>query len=51
MMAQGSLDILVQRSGATGQGKISFIQNNIYYDAFFLKAIGLLTFICNVACY
>ncbi|KAF8352219.1 hypothetical protein F5887DRAFT_874393 [Amanita rubescens] len=37
----GSLDILVQRSGATGQGKISFIQNNIYYDAFFLKAIVL----------
>ncbi|KAM6500960.1 hypothetical protein JOM56_003974 [Amanita muscaria] len=35
----GSLDILVQRSGSTGQGKVSFIQNNIYYDAFFLKAI------------
>ncbi|KAK2460674.1 hypothetical protein APHAL10511_007144 [Amanita phalloides] len=37
----GSLDLLVQRAGDTGQGKISFIQNNMYYDAFFLKAIVL----------
>ncbi|KAG6328098.1 hypothetical protein ID866_10991 [Astraeus odoratus] len=35
----GTLDILVQRTGAQGEGSISFIQNNFYYDAFFLKAI------------
>ncbi|KAF8626356.1 hypothetical protein AX15_005010 [Amanita polypyramis BW_CC] len=47
----GSLDILVQRSGKTGQGKISFIQNNIYYDAFFLKAIVLNGACNNGWCY
>ena len=31
---------MVQRSGAAGQGKVVLIQNNFYYDAFFLKAIG-----------
>ncbi|KAI6111074.1 hypothetical protein F5141DRAFT_1112387 [Pisolithus sp. B1] len=36
----GTLDILVQRTGAQGEGTVSFIQNNFYYDAFFLKAIG-----------
>jgi integrin alpha FG-GAP repeat containing protein 1 len=33
----GTLDILVQR---TGKEKLSFVQNNFYHDAFFLKAIG-----------
>ncbi|KAI6097916.1 hypothetical protein EV401DRAFT_2040044 [Pisolithus croceorrhizus] len=37
----GTLDILVQRTGAQGEGTVSFIQNNFYYDAFFLKAIVL----------
>lgn len=37
----GTLDIMVQRSGNAGQGKLLFIQNNFYYDAFFLKAIVL----------
>lgn len=37
---QGTLDIMVQRTGEQGQGTIVFIQNNFYYDAFFLKAIG-----------
>lgn len=37
---QGTLDILVQRTGNDKQGTITFIQNNFYYDAFFLKAIG-----------
>ncbi|EIW85541.1 hypothetical protein CONPUDRAFT_118448 [Coniophora puteana RWD-64-598 SS2] len=37
----GSLDLLVQRTGAQGEGSLSFIQNNFYYDAFFLKAIVL----------
>ncbi|WWC70229.1 uncharacterized protein I206_104179 [Kwoniella pini CBS 10737] len=34
----GSLDILVQRSGAQSGERIAFIQNNFYHDAFFLKA-------------
>lgn len=38
---QGSLDIMIQRSGDQGAGKISFIQNNFYHDAFFLKAQGM----------
>ncbi|KAH7099716.1 hypothetical protein BKA62DRAFT_709222 [Auriculariales sp. MPI-PUGE-AT-0066] len=33
----GSLDILVQRSG---KDAITFIQNNFFYDAFWLRAIG-----------
>jgi integrin alpha FG-GAP repeat containing protein 1 len=37
---QGSLDVMVQRSGEQGQGKVTFIQNNFYHDAFFLKAQG-----------
>lgn len=37
----GTLDILVQRTGTQGEGTISFIHNNFYYDAFFLKAIVL----------
>lgn len=39
-MSQGSLDIMVQRTGEQGQGTVLFVQNNFYYDAFFLKAIG-----------
>lgn len=31
---------MVQRTGRQGEGNILFIQNNFYYDAFFLKAIG-----------
>lgn len=41
MDEDGTLDIMVQRTGKQGQGKISFLQNNFYYDAFFLKAIVL----------
>ncbi|EMD34350.1 hypothetical protein CERSUDRAFT_117229 [Gelatoporia subvermispora B] len=37
----GTLDIMVQRTGSQGQGNILFVQNNFYYDAFFLKAIVL----------
>lgn len=37
----GTLDIMVQRTGEQGEGNILFIQNNFYYDAFFLKAIVL----------
>jgi integrin alpha FG-GAP repeat containing protein 1 len=36
----GTLDVLVQRTGKDGQGKLAFVQNNFYHDAFFLKAIG-----------
>ncbi|KAF9239681.1 hypothetical protein BU15DRAFT_74536 [Melanogaster broomeanus] len=37
----GTLDVVVQRTGGQGHGTVSFIQNNFYYDAFFLKAIVL----------
>lgn len=37
---KGTLDIMVQRTGDGGQGTVLFVQNNFYYDAFFLKAIG-----------
>ncbi|TFK88288.1 hypothetical protein K466DRAFT_489199 [Polyporus arcularius HHB13444] len=41
MDEDGTLDIMVQRTGDQDQGNILFIQNNFYYDAFFLKAIVL----------
>lgn len=31
---------MVQRTGQAGHGHVRFVQNNFYYDAFFLKAIG-----------
>ena len=34
---------MVQRTGDAGSGKLLFVQNNFYYDAFFLKAIGTST--------
>ncbi|KAF8520193.1 hypothetical protein BU17DRAFT_46898 [Hysterangium stoloniferum] len=37
----GTLDILVQRSGAQQSGMVTFIRNNFFYDAFFLKAMVL----------
>ncbi|KAM0754773.1 hypothetical protein T439DRAFT_309573 [Meredithblackwellia eburnea MCA 4105] len=38
----GSLDILVQRSGSSGSAReIVFIKNNYFHDAFFLKALVL----------
>ncbi|KAM0792309.1 hypothetical protein ACM66B_004996 [Microbotryomycetes sp. NB124-2] len=38
----GSLDILIQRSGNTGAArKAVFIKNNYFHDAFFLKALVL----------
>lgn len=37
----GTLDIMVQRTAKDGHGHILFVQNNFYYDAFFLKAIVL----------
>ena len=39
-LMQGTLDVMVQRTGEQGQGNVGFVQNNFYYDAFFLKAIG-----------
>ncbi|EKM81384.1 hypothetical protein AGABI1DRAFT_106101 [Agaricus bisporus var. burnettii JB137-S8] len=41
MDEDGTLDILVQRTGLQDGSKVLFIQNNFYYDAFFLKAIAL----------
>ncbi|GJE88027.1 VCBS repeat-containing protein [Phanerochaete sordida] len=37
----GTLDIMVQRTDRQGEGNIVFVQNNFYFDAFFLKAIVL----------
>ncbi|KAF8061672.1 hypothetical protein FPV67DRAFT_1673289 [Lyophyllum atratum] len=37
----GTMDIMVQRTGEAGRGHVLFVQNNFYYDAFFLKAIVL----------
>nr|XP_031863237.1 uncharacterized protein CI109_001110 [Kwoniella shandongensis]KAA5530309.1 hypothetical protein CI109_001110 [Kwoniella shandongensis] len=34
----GSLDILVQRTGEQSGERVTFVQNNFYHDAFFLKA-------------
>ena len=30
----------MQRTGKQGQGTITLVQNNVFHDAFFLKAIG-----------
>ena len=45
---KGTLDIMVQRTGSGVEGKgrlgngsrVNFIKNNVWRDAFFLKAIG-----------
>ncbi|KAK4688706.1 integrin alpha FG-GAP repeat containing protein 1, partial [Tremellales sp. Uapishka_1] len=37
----GSLDIMVQRTGDQTEHKVEFIQNNFFHDAFFLKALVL----------
>ncbi|KAI0320316.1 hypothetical protein OF83DRAFT_1162494 [Amylostereum chailletii] len=41
MDEDGTLDIMIQRTGEQGQGNVLFVQNNFYYDAFFMKAIVL----------
>ncbi|PPQ63333.1 hypothetical protein CVT24_006706 [Panaeolus cyanescens] len=51
MDEDGTLDILVQRTGDAGQGHYLFVQNNFYYDAFFLKAIVLNGACNNGWCY
>jgi integrin alpha FG-GAP repeat containing protein 1 len=35
----GTLDVMVLRTGEQGAGRVQFVQNNFYYDAFFMKAI------------
>ncbi|KAF5386695.1 hypothetical protein D9615_001974 [Tricholomella constricta] len=47
----GTLDIMVQRTGEAGHGHIIFVQNNFYYDAFFMKAIVLNGACDNGWCY
>ncbi|KZT59740.1 integrin alpha N-terminal domain-containing protein, partial [Calocera cornea HHB12733] len=37
----GTLDLLIQRTGTQSNTKITFVQNNFFHDAFFLKAITL----------
>ncbi|KAF9533608.1 hypothetical protein CPB83DRAFT_783291 [Crepidotus variabilis] len=51
MDEDGTLDIMVQRTGDQGEGTILFVQNNFYYDAFFLKAIVLNGACDNGWCY
>lgn len=38
--SQGTWDIMVQRTGKQSAQRVTFIQNNFFHDAFFLKAIG-----------
>ncbi|KAF8319364.1 hypothetical protein DL93DRAFT_2124690 [Clavulina sp. PMI_390] len=45
----GSWDILVQRTGRQNGQKMTFVQNNFFHDAFFLKAI-VLNGACNGLC-
>ena len=35
----GTLDVMVRRTGEQGAGQVLFLQNNFDYDAFFMKAI------------
>ncbi|ESK92238.1 t-cell immunomodulatory protein [Moniliophthora roreri MCA 2997] len=52
MDEDGTLDIMVQRAGETMEnGNIMFVQNNFYWDAFFLKAIVLNGACDNGWCY
>ncbi|RDB23975.1 T-cell immunomodulatory protein [Hypsizygus marmoreus] len=51
MDEDGTLDIMVQRTGKGGRGHTTFVQNNFYYDAFFLKAIVLNGACDNGWCY
>ncbi|KAJ7581491.1 hypothetical protein C8J56DRAFT_833576 [Mycena floridula] len=52
MDEDGTMDIMIQRSHANGDGgKIQFVANNVYYDAFFLKAIVLNGACDNGWCY
>ncbi|KAN0105511.1 hypothetical protein V8E52_010950 [Russula decolorans] len=37
----GTLDVMVRRTGDQGAGRVLFVQNNFDYDAFFMKAIVL----------
>lgn len=37
---KGSLDILVQRTGKQTKDRVTYVQNNYYHDAFFLKTLG-----------
>jgi integrin alpha FG-GAP repeat containing protein 1 len=43
----GTLDVMVQRTGEQGAGRILFVQNNFYYDAFFMKAIRTSAFLSD----
>ncbi|OWT41807.1 hypothetical protein C362_00168 [Cryptococcus neoformans Bt1] len=45
----GSLDIMIQRSGDQIGQKVTFIQNNFYHDAFFLKT-EVLNGVCDGKC-
>ncbi|KAJ3731690.1 hypothetical protein DFJ43DRAFT_1132384 [Lentinula guzmanii] len=51
MDEDGTLDLMVHRTGDSGKGNVLLIQNNFYYDAFFLKAIVLNGACNNGWCY
>lgn len=38
----GTLDIIIQKRGTDGSPMLTFLYNNFYNDAFFLKSLGLL---------
>lgn len=40
-----TLDVMVQRMGEQGGGRVLFMQNNFYYNAFFMKAIRMQHFL------
>ena len=40
MRLQGALDVMVERSGKQDQGRVAFVKNGVFRDAFFLKALG-----------
>jgi hypothetical protein len=47
--SQGTLDIMIMRSGKQDGQKVTFIKNNIFHDAFFLKAL-VLNGACSAEC-
>jgi hypothetical protein len=45
----GTLDVMVRRTGDQGAGRVLFVRNNFDYDAFFMKAIGAA--IMSICCF
>mgnify|MGYP006876505501 FL=1 len=47
--SKGTLDIMIMRSGKQDGQKVAFIKNNMFHDAFFLKAL-VLNGACSTVC-